>query len=130
MQIAKTPFITRSQLEAKFAQVKNLKAMSNQLKPVLKQRHVLEKEHQAALAEIADFKKGGTTRQASAEIDRLKGEVATLKARLASAPVKPAGLTAAAWIASTARPRMTRAEFSALPHGERGKAVKTITLVD
>ena len=35
MQIAETPFITRFQLEAKFAQVKNLKSMSTQSKPPL-----------------------------------------------------------------------------------------------
>ena len=74
MQIAEKPFITRSQLEAKFAQVKNLKAMSTQSKPPL-------------------GNKPGTHRESSAEIDRLKGEVATLKARLASAPTAVPGLS-------------------------------------
>ncbi len=109
MQIAE-PFITRSQLEQKFAQVKNLKSMSTQSKPPL-------------------GNKPGTHRESSAELDRLKGEVATLKARLASAPAKPATLTAAAYLASVARPTMTRAQFSRLPRGEQGKAIKTITLV-
>ena len=73
MQIAE-PFITRSQLEQKFAQVKNLKSMSTQSKPPL-------------------GNKPGTHRESSAEIDRLKGEVATLKARLASAPATTASRT-------------------------------------
>lgn len=121
-----TPELTGAQFEAKFAQVKNLKSMSNQPKPVFKQRHVLEKEHQAALAEIADLRKG-STRQASAELDRLRAENASLRAK--PAPAKPATLTAAAYLASVAKPTMTRAEFSRLPRGEQGKAIKNITLV-
>jgi hypothetical protein len=42
---------------------------------------------------------------------------------------KPAVMTAESYLAPLAKPTMTRAEFSALPHGERGKAIKTITLV-
>jgi hypothetical protein len=69
----------------------------------------------ACLADKAADLRKGNARLASAEIDRLKGEVATL--------------TAAAYLASTARPRMTRAEFSKLPHCEQGKAIKKITLI-
>ena len=71
--------------------------------------------------------KPGTHRQVSAEFDRLKAENASLRAQIASA--KPAALTAAAYLASVAKPTMTRAEFSRLPRGEQGKAIKTITLV-
>ena len=129
-----TPELTGAQFEAKFAQVKNLKSMSNQPKPVFKQRHVLEKEHLAALAEIAELKaKPGGQRASSAELDRLRAENASIQAKIAAtgkpAPAKPATLTAAAYLASVAKPTMTRAEFSRLPRGEQGKAIKTITLV-
>ena len=100
-----TPELTGAQFEAKFAQVKNLKSMSTQSKPPL-------------------GNKPGTHRESSAEIDRLKGEVATLKARLASAPAKPATLTAAAWIAANAGPSMSRAEFNKLAHPQRNTAMK------
>ena len=43
----------------------------------------------ACLADKAADLRKGSTRQASAELDRLKAENATLKARLASAPAKP-----------------------------------------
>ena len=69
-----TPELTGAQFEAKFAQVKNLKSMSTQSKPPL-------------------GNKPGTHRESSAELDRLKGEVATLKARLASAPTAVPGLS-------------------------------------
>ena len=72
MQIAE-PFITRSQLEQKFAQVKNLKSMSTQSKPPL-------------------GNKPGTHRESSAELDRLRAENATLRAKLATA--KPTAPTA------------------------------------
>ena len=81
----------------------------------------------ACLADKAADLRKGSTRQASAELDRLKAENATLRAKLA--PAKPATLTAAAYLASVAKPTMTRAEFSRLPRGEQGKAIKTITLV-
>ena len=77
-------------------------------------------------AKAADLRKG-TTRQARAELDWLKAENASLRAKIA--PAKPATLTAAAYLASVAKPTMTRAEFSRLPRGEQGKAIKTITLV-
>jgi hypothetical protein len=87
----------------------------------------------ACLADKAADLRKGNARQASAEIDRLKAENMTLKAKIAAtskpAPAKPATLTAAAYLASVAKPEMSRAEFSALPHGERGKAIKTISLV-
>lgn len=69
MQIAQTPFITRSQLEAKFTQVKNLKSMSTQSKP-------------------PPGNKPGTHRASSAELDRLKAENASLRAKLVTG--KPA----------------------------------------
>ena len=50
--------------------------------------------------------KPGTHRQASAELDRLKAENATLKARLASAPAKPA---APATLTATARREAAKA---------------------
>ena len=78
MQIAQTPFITRSQLEAKFAQVKNLKSMSTQSKPPL-------------------GNKPGSQRASSAELDRLKAENASLRAKLVTgkpAPAKPAAPSA------------------------------------
>ena len=81
----------------------------------------------ACLADKAADLRKGSTRQASAELDRLKAENATLRAKLA--PAKPAALTAADYLASVAKPTMTRAEFSRLPRGEQGKAIKTITLV-
>ena len=81
----------------------------------------------ACLADKAADLKKGRTRQVSAELDRLKAENASLRAKIA--PAKPATLTAAAYLASVARPTMTRAEFSRLPRGEQGKAIKTITLV-
>ena len=65
-----TPELTGAQFEAKFAQVKNLKSMSNQPKPPLRN-------------------KPGTHRQVSAELDRLKAENMTLKAKIA-ATSKPA----------------------------------------
>ena len=80
----------------------------------------------ATATATADLRKG-STRQASAELDRLRAENASLRAK--PAPAKPATLTAAAYLASVARPTMTRAEFSRLPRGEQGKAIKTITLV-
>lgn len=77
--LAETPFITRSQLEAKFAQVKNLKSMSTQSKPPI-------------------GNKPGSQRQASAELDRLKAENASLRAKIAAtskpAPAKPAAPSA------------------------------------
>ena len=116
-QIAETPEMTGPQFQAKAAQVKKLIAQ--------------RKTHQAT-----DFKaqaaKPGTHRESSAELDRLRAENATLRAKLATskpAPAKPATLTAAAYLASVARPTMTRAQFSRLPRGEQGKAIKTITLV-
>ena len=72
MQIAE-PFITRSQLEQKFAQVKNLKSMSTQSKP-------------------PRGNKPGTHRESSDELDRLRAENATLRAKLATA--KPTAPTA------------------------------------
>ena len=80
----------------------------------------------ATATATADLRKG-STRQASAELDRLRAENASLRAK--PAPAKPATLTAAAYLASVAKPTMTRAEFSRLPRGEQGKAIKTITLV-
>ena len=82
-----TPELTGAQFEAKFAQVKNLKSMSTQSKPPL-------------------GNKPGSQRESSAELDRLKGEVATLKARLASAPAKPA---APATLTATARREAAKA---------------------
>ena len=81
----------------------------------------------ACLADKAADLRKGSTRQASAELDRLRAENASLRAK--PAPAKPATLTAAAYLASVAKPTMTRAEFSRLPRGEQGKAIKTITLV-
>ena len=81
----------------------------------------------ACLADKAADLRKGTTRQASAALDRLKAENASLRAKIA--PAKPAALTAADYLASVAKPTMTRAEFSRLPRGEQGKAIKTITLV-
>ena len=81
----------------------------------------------ACLADKAADLRKGSTRQASAELDRLRAENASLRAKIA--PAKPAALTAADYLASVAKPTMTRAEFSRLPRGEQGKAIKTITLV-
>ena len=109
-QIAETPEMTGPQFQAKAAQVKNLIAQ--------------RKTHQAS-----DFKaqaaKPGTHRESSAELDRLKAENATLKARLASAPAKPAALTAAGYLASVARPTMTRAEFDRLSHPQRNEFIRS-----
>jgi len=76
-QIAETPEMTGPQFQAKAAQVKKLIAQ--------------RKTHQAA-----DFKaqaaKPGSQRASSAELDRLRGENATLRAKLATG--KPAAPTA------------------------------------
>ena len=68
-----TPELTGAQFEAKFAQVKNLKSMSTQSKPPL-------------------GNKPGSQRASSAELDRLRAENATLRAKLATG--KPAAPTA------------------------------------
>ena len=60
----------------------------------------------ACLADKAADLRKGSTRQASATIDRLKAENATLKARLASAPAKPA---APATLTATARREAAKA---------------------
>ncbi len=98
-----TPELTGAQFEAKFAQVKNLKSMSTQSKPPL-------------------GNKPETHRESSAELDRLRAENASLRAKLASA--KPATLTAAAYLASVAKPGMTRAEFQKLSHTERNQFIR------
>ena len=75
----------------------------------------------ATATATADLRKG-STRQASAEFDRLKAENATLKARLASAPAKPAAnMTAEQWKAQNAPPTLTRAEWQKLDGGDRAK---------
>jgi len=76
-----------------------------------------------------------THRQKSAELDALKSEVATLKLRKAEAaaaatPAPAAGtITAAAYLAVVAKPKMSRSEFAKIPHGMRGELIKTITLI-
>ncbi len=106
-QIAETPEMTGPQFQAKAAQVKKLiaqrkthQATASTRKPLFVQRHVLERE----LAELKA--KPGSQRESSAELDRLKAENATLKARLASALAKPA---APATLTATARREAAKA---------------------
>ena len=79
----------------------------------------------AAATATADLRKG-STRQASAELDRLKAENMTLKAKIAAtskpAPAKPAtNMTAEQWKAQNAPPTLTRAEWQKLDGGDRAK---------
>ena len=101
-----TPELTGAQFEAKFAQVKNLKSMSTQSKPPL-------------------GNKPGTHRESSAELDRLRAENATIRAKLATgkpALAKPAAnMTAEQWKAQNAPPTLTRAEWQKLDGGDRAK---------
>ena len=109
-QIAETPEMTGPQFQAKAAQVKKLIAQ--------------RKTHQAT-----DFKaqaaKPGTHRESSAELDRLRAENATLRAKLATskpAPAKPAAnMTAEQWKAQNAPPTLTRSEWQKLDGGDRAK---------
>ena len=76
-------------------------------------------------AKAADFRKG-SQRQASAELDRLKAENMTLKAKIAAtskpAPAKPAAnMTAEQWKAQNAPPTLTRSEWQKLDGGDRAK---------
>lgn len=98
-QIAETPEMTGPQFQAKAQAVKKLiaqrkthQAAASTRKPLFVQRHVLERE----LAELKA--KPGGQRQASAELDRLKAENMTLKAKIAAtskpAPAKPAAPSA------------------------------------
>ena len=126
-QIAETPEMTGPQFQAKAAQVKKLiaqrkthQATASTRKPLFVQRHVLERE----LAELKA--KPGSQRQASAELDRLKAENMTLKAKIAAtskpAPAKPAAnMTAEQWKAQNAPPTLTRSEWQKLDGGDRAK---------
>ena len=108
MQNAQTPFITGPQFQAKAEQVRKLLAQ--------------RKTHQAADFKAQAAKPGGQ-RESSAELDRLKAENASLRAKLVSA--KPATLTAAAYLATVAKPRMSRAEFDRLSHPQRNEFIRS-----
>ena len=125
-QLAETPEITGPQFQAKAQEVKKLieqrkthQATASTRKPLFVQRHVLERE----LVELKA--KPGTHRQASAELDRLKAENATLRAKLATgkpALAKPAAnMTAEQWKAQNAPPTLTRSEWQKLDGGDRAK---------
>ena len=80
----------------------------------------------ACLADKAADLRKGSTRQASAELDRLKAENMTLKAKIAAtskpAPAKPAAnMTAEQWKAQNAPPTLTRSEWQKLDGGDRAK---------
>lgn len=47
----------------------------------------------------------------------------------AAATTPAATLTAADYLASIAKPTMTRAEFEKIPHGQRGEVIKRVKLV-
>jgi hypothetical protein len=70
-----------------------------------------------------------THREKSAELDRLRAEVQSLRAQAAAQTSAPTPITAAAYVAGKARPTMTRSEWQKLPPLEQGRAIKDCALI-
>jgi hypothetical protein len=89
-----------------------------------------------AYRDVAEMliKAGGVLNKQSA---LLKDQAAIIQRAAAKAPAPatpapppPATITAAALLASLAKPRMTVEEFNKIPHGQRGEIIKKIQLID